>query len=417
MAKLKEQTALPVVPVPAPVVAVTPATPQPLTRAARAKKRRLWDTVAFYVFFAVAMIVLYFGALHVCQETSAEGQVIPPAGTTLNNEVWIVSGADVWSQAGGIADDLAKERAPLMQEIQERQDHVQRAQADVAAREERIRIINQEMQASKADILTTVKQSRDATQKIWDTEGAEIDEEYQSHLEQLRKAIADRAKSLNLKYQPDDTFQSPEVWANAYRLALYDVPASVDSVKEHQWLGDQMKQWRDLLKSLDDRKEQLREKAAQIKLSPAPKITDLNSKIDDLQQRADSTAAEEVPLKAELQQAQTDLAAAQAAEASLDDKYYKELNSLPDASITKRIPLATNGRFTWVEDDPFVEGEKEHRYWIFARATRTDGRQYWVLGHFGIEKNHKICLLMEPDSFISTKAILRPDLSPEEQAQ
>ena len=411
----KKEQAAPL-PVSIPIAAVPPA-PQPLTRVARAKKRRLWDTVAFYVFFAVAMIVLYFGALHVLQETSVEGQVIPPPATTLNNEVWIVSGGDVWSQAEGIADDLAKERAPLMQEIQERQEHVQRAQADVAAREERIRIINQEIQAAKADILNTVKQSRDATQAIWDTEGADIDSEYQSHLNALRKAIADRAKSLNLKYQPDDTFQSPEVWANAYRLALYDVPATVDSAKEHEWLGDQMKQWRDLLKSLDDRKEQLREKAAQIKLSPAPKITDLNAKIDDLQQRADSTAAEEVPLKAELQQAQNDLAAAQASQVGLDDKYYKELNSLPQASITKRIPLATNGRFTWIEDDPFVEGEKEHRYWIFSRATRPDGRQYWALAHFGVEKNHKICLLMEPESFTSTKAILRPDLSPDEQAQ
>src|SRR6202012_5577500 len=122
-----------------------------------------------------------------------------------------------------------------------------------------------------------------------------------------------------------------------------------------------MKKWRDLQKSLDDRKEQLREKAAQIKLAPGPKITDLNSKIDDLQQRADNTAAEEVPLKDELQQAQSDLAAAQQAETSLDEKYYQELDSLPEASITKRIPLATNGRFTWVEDDPYVEGEKEHR--------------------------------------------------------
>jgi hypothetical protein len=409
----KEQVSRPAVSIP-----IAPVTPlQPTTRAARAKKRRLWDTVAFYVFFAVAMVVLYFGALHVLQETSVEGQVIPPPATTLNNEVWIVSGADVWSQAQGIADDLAKERAPLMQEIQERQDHVQRVQADIAAREERIRIINQEMQAAKADITATVKQSRDATQQIWDTEGAAIDDEYQSHLNQLRKAIADRAKSLNLKYQPDDTYQSPEVWANAYRLALYDVPASVDSVKEHAWLGDQMKQWRDLLKSLDDRKEQLREKAAQLKLAPAPKITDLNSKIDDLQQRSDSTAAEEVPLKAELLQAQADLTAAQAAEVGLDDKYYKELNSLPQASITTRIPLATDGRFTWIENDPFVEGEREHRYWIFSRATRTDGRQYWALGHFAVEKDHKICLLMEPESFISTKAILRPDLSSDEQAQ
>jgi hypothetical protein len=178
-----------------------------------------------------------------------------------------------------------------------------------------------------------------------------------------------------------------------------------------------MKQWRDFLKTLDDRKEQLREKAAQLKLAPAPQITDLNSKIDGLQQRIDGTAAEEVPLRAELQQAQADLATAQASEAGLDDKYYKQLYSLPGEAVTKHIPLAANGRFTWVDDNVFAEGEKEHRYWIFARAARADGRQYWALHHFNIGKNETLELIIEPTGFISTKAILRPNLSPEEQEQ
>jgi hypothetical protein len=414
----KKQTGAKVSPAqPPPAVSVQPKAKAPLppTRAERAKKRRFWETVVFYCLLAVTGLVLFFGSFYFGRDTRVEGQVIPPAGMTLHNEVWIVT--DFWSLATGISDDLAKERIPKLQEIQERQDHVQRAQADVASREERIRLIQQEIEASKAEIDSVIKQSRDDTQKIWDGVGAQIDAEYQSRVNQLKQTISDRAQSLKLNYQPDENFPSPEVWANAYRLALYEVPAGVDSVKEHQWLGDQMKQWRDFLKTLDDRKEQLREQAAQLKLAPAPKIADLNTKIDDLQQRADATAVEEAPLKAELQQAQADMAASQADEAGLDDKYYKQLYPLPASAIANHIPLAANGRFTWEDDDVFAEGEKEHRYWIFARATRADGRQYWALGPFSIEKNHERCLLIEPDSFISTKAILRPDLSPEEQEQ
>ena len=365
----------------------------------------------------LTVVGLILASLHFGRDTRVEGQVIPPADMALANEVWIVT--DFTSYASGIAEDLAAERTPIQQEIQERQEHVQRAQADVAAREERIRLIQEEIQAAKDEIASIVKQSRDATQQIWNSDGAAIDDEYQSKFNQLKKAIADRAASLKLKYQPDDNFQSPEVWANAYRIALYDAPSSVDSVKEHQWLSDQMKQWRDLEKSLDDRKEQLREKAAQIKQAPAPKITDLNSKIEDLQQRSDSTMSEEEPLKAELTQAQADLAAAQAADATLDDKYYKELYSLPEGSIVNhiRIPIKSNGRFTWIEDNSFVEGEQEHRYWIFARAIRADGRQYWSLHRFAIGKNQTVELVFEPGGFISTKAILRPNLSPDEQEQ
>ncbi len=237
-----------------------------------------------------------------------EGQIIPPAGMSLSDEVWIVT--DFTSLAGGIADDLAAERAPLMQEIQERRDHVQRAQSDIASREERIRLIQEEIQATKDQVGGLVKQARDATQKIWDTEGAEIDREYQDHFASLKASIADRARSLKLAYTPDPAYDSPEVWANAYRLALYQVPAGVDGTKEHQWIGDQMKAWRDFQKSLDDRREQLREKTAQIKLEPGSKLADLSAKIDDLNQRIEATQTEEVPLKTELQAAQNDLAQA-----------------------------------------------------------------------------------------------------------
>lgn len=403
----------------APVQVTLPAkAPVPLTRAARAQKRRRVETITFYGIFVFVLAALFFGGLYFGRETRVEGQVIPPSGMTLNNEVWIVS--DFRDRASGIAEDLAGDRAPLLQEIQERQDHVQRAQADIAAREERIRLIMEEIQASKDEIAALVKQSRDATQQIWDSEGAQLDEEYQSRLDQFQAMIADRAKSLKLKYQPDDSYHSPEVWANAYRLALYEVPPGVDSTKEHQWLADQMNQWRDYLKTLDDRKEQLREKAAQTKLEPAAKITDLNAKVEDLQNRIDNTASEEVPIKAELQQAQAALAQAQTEEAGLDDKYYKQLYALPKENIlgSRHYPLAANGRFSWVEEDnAFAGGEKEHHYWIFARATRPDGRQYWALGHFTIAKDHKVCLLIDPDAFVSTKAYLHPNLSSEEQTQ
>ena len=399
---------------------VTGAQKAPLsaTRAERSKKRRLVGTVVFYVILILGIgPALYFGSLYFGRDTRIEGQIIPPEGMTLNNEVWIVT--DFRELASGIAEDLAADRTPLMQEIQERQEHVQRAQADVAAREEKIRLIQQEIQTAKDDMGNIGKQTRDTTQQLWAGDGAAIDSDYASRSEDLGKAISSRAKSLNLKYQPDPTYNSPEVWANAYRLALYDVPANIDQVKEHQWLSDQMKQWRDFVKSLDDRRAKLIQQAADIKTANGPKLADLQAKVDDATQRSDATAAEEVPLKAELQEAQASLIEAQASDAGLDDKYYKLLYALPAeaAPSNRRFPLQPNGRFTWVDDDAFAESVKTHSYWIFACATRPDGRQYWAMGQFSVEKNHKICLLIDPESFVSTKAILRPNLPPEEADQ
>jgi hypothetical protein len=388
----------------------------PPTRAERAKKRRFREAAIFWVAIVpVAAAILFFGILHFGRDTRVEGQVIPPEGMSLNDEVWIVTNFS--TDASGIADDLAKERTPIQQEIQERRDHVQRAQADIAAREERIRLIQGDIQSAKDEINGIVKKSRDDAQAIWDGEGAEIGQEYDGHKEALRKAIADRAASLKLPYNPDPAFPAPEVWANAFRIALYDTPPGVDGAKEHQWLADQMKVWRDFEKSLDDRKEQLREKAAALKLKPAPRLADLNTKIDDLNQRILATQGEEEPLKIELQQAQADLAAAQEADTGLDDKFYKQLYSIPSENVTYHIPVHPNGRFTWIPDTNFAEGEKEHRYWIFSRATRADGRQYWALHNFPVDRDRMTEVTIEPGAFESTKAILRPNLPPDEIEQ
>ncbi|HEX4139025.1 MAG TPA: hypothetical protein VHY09_01665, partial [Candidatus Methylacidiphilales bacterium] len=391
------------------------APPLPPTRAERAKKRRLRGVIVFWVLFPFVALGLFFGILYFGRDTRVEGQVIPPQGMSLADEVWIVS--DFTSLASGVADDVAKERVPLQLAIQEAQDHVQRVQADIGSREERIRLIQDNIQAAKDDITNAVKKSQIDAQAVYDGQGKELDDEYNSRMGALKQAIGDRAASLKLNYQPDPAFPSPEVWANAYRLALYETPAGVDGVKEHQWIADQMKAWRDFEKSMDDHYQQMREQAATVKQANGPHIADVNAKIDDLNGRIQATQQEEDPLKAELTQAQKDLADAQAAEAGLDEKYFGQLDALPAENISYHIPLRPDGRFTWVPDNPFGEGEIEHHYVLFSRAIRADGRQYWSLHEFTMKKNETTEITLEPTGFESTKQILRPNLSPEEIEQ
>ena len=393
-------------------------TPSQLSRAARVRKRRIAGIIGFYVIMVVLVPILYFTSLTFSKETRVEGQVIPPSGMYLSKEVWIVT--DFRDLASGIANDLAGDRSSVMADMQEKLAHVQRAQADVASRETKIRLLKDQIKTANDSQINIVKEARAASQKIWDGPGAQLEADYQSRLTSLDAAIRERAKANNLKYEPDPNFYSPEVWANAYHLSLYQVPAGVDAVKERGWLDEQMKGWRQFTKDFDTKQTALREQAAQLKMAPAAKLSDLKAQADDLQQRIDGTITEEEPLKAELEQAQTDLAAVQAREAGLDAKPYQKLYALPEQMISKRLDLQPNGRFSWralEKDSKYAEGEKSHVYWLFARATRPDGRQYWSLHRFTVDKDTTVLLMIEPESFISTKAILRPDLPPNEQAQ
>lgn len=396
--------------------------PPPLTRVEKAKKKRFVGAIIFYVLMAGIGVGLYFGTLYFARDTRVEGQVIPPPGMPITDEVWIVSNSDMQlnNSVSGIAEDLAAERTPLIQEIREKEEHVQRVQADVASREQKIHMLQAQIQKAKDDQLEIVKQARMEANALWTGPGIELDQDYDARKADLQNAIASRAKSLNLKYAPDPTYNSPEVWANAYRLALYQVPPGVDSAKEYTWLNDQMKAWRDFVKDQDEKRDQLRDQAEQIRTSPAAKLADLNTRIDELQHRIDTAQSEEQPLKPELAQAQTDLNESQSTETVLDQKYYKQLSALPGSSIIKRLPVDPYGRFSWnnlQNDSPFGAGEKSHRFWIFSRATRGDGREYWALGSFTIYKDQSLGLLILPDNFVSTKAMLRPDLSPDEQEQ
>jgi hypothetical protein len=389
-----------------------------VARAMKKRRRRLVGIITFYALLVILLPCLYEEALYFTQETRVEGQVIPPPGMLLGNEVWIVT--DFRDLAAGIADDLASDRQIKVQDMQEKLGHVQRAQADVATREARIRLLKDQIQTDTDEETSLMRQARDASQHVWDGPGAEMEADYQSRLGALNQAIATRAKANNLPYNPDPSFYSPEVWANAYRLALYQVPAGVDAVKEHTWLETQMKAWHDFTKAMDAKEASLRQEAAQLKLQPIARVADLKSQVADLQQRIDATLAEEEPLKAELDQARTDLATVQAEEQALDAKPYEQLDALPEKNVTKRLELQRNGRFSWREvekENKYAADEKTHVFWIFARAVRADGRQYWALNRFSVAKDATTLLMIEPDSFISTKTILRPDLSPDEQAR
>ena len=157
----------------------------PPTRAERAKKRRLRGVIAFWVFVPIVAVALFLGILYFGRDTRVEGQVIPPDGMSLADEVWIVS--DFTSLAAGVADDVAKERVPLQLAIQEAQDHVQRVQADIATREERIRLIQDSIQSAKDDITALVKKAQSDAQAIYDNQGKELDDEYNSKMAALKQ--------------------------------------------------------------------------------------------------------------------------------------------------------------------------------------------------------------------------------------
>jgi hypothetical protein len=127
-------------------------------------------------------------------------------------------------------------------------------------------------------------------------------------------------------------------------------------------------------------------------------------------------AASKAGNKEELQRSRAKLDSLTINEQHLDERPWTELLELPSKNVIERLPLSA-GKMLDIPTDQssqLLMGKQ----WVFARAVRSDGRVYWELKQVDFGKNPRSAhFTIGPDDFISTKSILRPDLSPKEQAK
>ena len=169
--------------------------------------------------------------------------------------------------ASGIASDLAGDRLIVMQDMQEKLGHVHRAQRRRgSARGAASDLLKDKIQADNdeqchAGQAGARRLPADLGRAGRPARGPIIRRTARGSEPGHR---ATRARPIALQYQPDPNFFSPEVWANAYRLALYEVPEG----RRHGQGTDvarsaQMKDWHDFTKSMDLKQQnELREQAS-----------------------------------------------------------------------------------------------------------------------------------------------------------
>jgi hypothetical protein len=124
------------------------------------------------------------------------------------------------------------------------------------------------------------------------------------------------------------------------------------------------------------------------------------------------------PILHEQEQDQEDINTVETTLVGYEPKYMQELSGVPAQYILKKLLIQPDGRFEWQHEDKdqkFAEGEKFHRHWLFFRAIRnSDGREFWSLVQVIVEKNETLQVAVLPGSFQDLRALLRPDLQPNE---
>jgi len=368
--------------------------------------QRIAYRVGAYAALIVAVLALAYLTYYFMRETRVVGEVLTKPGSGFKiQEVAVVR--DFRGDLMALAQDLSEERQPLLREIKELERNLALANEDMVGKEARLQYLREDILKNQKEIENVLKEARIQAEQIWEGPGKILDEQYQSKLEETKDRIQRRADQLKLNYKPSDEFDSPEVWVNAFRLALYDAPTGVNAGQERLWAESVLREWKEYNDEWRKELAELKTQVQEIQTKPRDQITDIRRNIADLKARIARTEEEIRPLQSEIGGNQARLQEKRELEASLEEPKYKQvLQAANPQMILKAMTLdPETGRFEWnnIQADPRFEPGK---YLLWVRATR-EGEEYWAFANFEILQDTTVQLIIDQTRLQSVRQALR----------
>jgi hypothetical protein len=342
----------------------------------------------------------YASYLHF-RETRVEGK-LTISNLRLDKKVLIVS--DFSADVHVLASEYKERLQPVRDQIKDREDVARRARGDVSSIEERIRIVEQERGTVQKEVDLQIESGKQFQKKIWETEGAMIEKDYDRGLDLFEKSVQERVTGLQLKWEPGD-IRSPEVWANAFRLSLYDAPKTVKNAVEREWIEKELQKWREFEKASEAKKEAIRERIDENQTKVNEKVIALKDRAQLLEIKVGEAQQELAPLKTELSRAESDLKESQDEEKGFLESYYKQIMELPDKNIRMTVDLRADQTFSWRAihlNKAFPPG----KYLMFIKAKKGD-EDYWTLVQFPIIDFTKTEIEITQSAFVPVESYLK----------
>ncbi len=354
----------------------------------------LWLRIILWILIPSAIAGAGYAYYLHYRETKLVGQ-FSLSSLRLDKKIYIVNNfsADVHVLAGEYKERLQ----PVRDQIKDREVVVRRVKGDLSSIESRVKLVDQERASVQKEIDLQMESGKSYQKRIWETEGLVIEKEYDRQLELFHKSVQERVKVLQIKWEPGD-LRSPEVWANAFRLGLYDTPKSVKSSVERTWIEKELQKWRELEKQSENGKEGIRDRIDQYQEKINEKVLSFKEKAQVLEMKALEAGQELAPLKEELAHAERDLKESQNEEKSYLDYYYKQILELPEKNIRMAIDLRADNTFYWGkihENRAFPAGS----YLLFAKGKKGE-EDYWTLLEIPLVDFHKTDLEITQSAFM-----------------
>jgi hypothetical protein len=375
-------------------------TPPPAARPRR--KRSLPARIGGVAVGAALLVGLGVEAVRFLRQTQVQGLLVAP-GATLPGEVYLVR--DFSDDIRTLRTEFKLANEPYERDARQKAETLQRVASDLARLEQHKKLIADGIGAKQEEIRLLLVDARRDAQKVWENDGNALDQDYAKRLNGFRQALADRAKQLGLAVTLDPQAGSPEVWANGFRLALYDPPASVKPIPERAWLEKQLADWHAYEKDTDTQRAGLKDKAEAIRKRVAPHVDEINAAIAKANTEIDEAENTAAPLRSEREVLQAEAESAQERAAVQRKSYAEQLVQLPKQHILDKFPLDAQGRFHW-ENLQASDKYKPGNYLLWASLQR-DGAEYWALVPFPVKEYTRVDLVVDGKAFVPAAGLLK----------
>ncbi|MEZ0298775.1 MAG: hypothetical protein ACAI35_20185 [Candidatus Methylacidiphilales bacterium] len=359
---------------------------------------------------ASGALPLYLWSVNYLKETRVDGIIITPPDTAKVTEFFIVD--DFRGEIADVRARLRAERQPLMERMQQRVDAIANIKREMEAKEDQVQRWLQEIEAKRKelkDLQTDVVRRR---KEIWDGPGNNLSDQYNRNQTALRQEIEARARALNLaNFKGTQEYPLPDVWINAFSVALYDAPKSINVAQEKEWAQKKLKEWHDYVDSYNKQTADFTDRMKEIESVVGPKAAEVNQQTEELTAKIKETNQTIGPLKDEMAKVEVDLQADRSEEASLDQRFLIELADIPKRKQKRTVPLVDN-RFSLRHLERKETGRANEwepgTYWAFVRI-RVASEEYWAMGTISVDEYRARQIIVPPSAFEPILQILKAE--------
>ncbi|SDT86236.1 hypothetical protein SAMN05444156_0157 [Verrucomicrobium sp. GAS474] len=397
------------VPTPGLSTAEVPVSPAPVTPASAPKKKKRIPPIVSRILgwiLAIALIGgLAYGAVYYLRQTQMQGIIVAP-DYLLPEKVAIIR--DFSGDISALRVEFRSARAPFERDLAEKELNLKRIASDLAVVEQRKKLYQQEADAANAEVAAILDRARNEADAVWKNTGGALDAEYQAKTDAFIQSLVDRAAAIKLPFtlNPDaNPLRSPDVWANAFRLALYNPPAPIKPVAEREWLEKQLAEWHVYEKGYDERRTAIKAQAAAIRKAVSPKMDEIRVRVDKAAADVAAAEADAAPLRDELANAKVETEGARTRIVDQRASYVAQLQDIPKRNLIQSLPVDHRGRFRWEHleaNAQFPPGN--YLLWV---ELKKDDQPYWAVVPFTIKEYQRLSLVLKPGAFVPALDLIK----------